>query len=375
MPVVNRVLIVGGGIAGMSLAIGLQRVGIVAEIVEIDPHWRVYGAGITITGPSLRAFERLGVLGRIEELGFCYDATSICDAGGNVIVASRVAGRPLGPTVPNGCGILRPVLHRILSEAVRTSGAAVRLGVGVAAVEERDGQAEIAFTDGSAGRYDLVVGADGIHSRLRELVFPGAPPPRFTGQGCWRAVAPRPSMVDGGRVYVGGPVKAGVTPVSREEMYLFLLQHVPDNPRMPKERWPELLSAQLQGFKGPLGAVRDSLGSASNVNYRPLEWLLLSPPWHRGRVLLIGDAAHATTPHLASGAGLAVEDALVLVELLCSDCTHAEALDGFTRRRFERCRMVVENSVRLGELEMSHAPAVEHAELQRTSMRALNAPI
>jgi 2-polyprenyl-6-methoxyphenol hydroxylase-like FAD-dependent oxidoreductase len=199
--------------------------------------------------------------------------------------------------------------------------------------------------------------------------------PEFTGQGCWRALTPRPAEVEGARVFVGGPVKAGVTPVSRDEMYLFLLQHVPDNPRMPEERWPELLAAEMREFGGLLGAIRDGLGPASRIVYRPLEKLLMPPPWHRGRVLLIGDAAHATTPHLASGAGLAVEDALVLADLLASDRALDEALMRFTARRYERCRMVVENSVRLGELEMRHAPASEHADLQRASMRALNEPI
>ena len=157
---------------------------------------------------------------------------------------------------------------------------------------------------------------------------------------------------------VGGPVKAGITPVSQDEMYLFLLQHVPGNPRMPEERWPELLAEQLRGFGGALGAVRDSLDASARINYRPLEKLLLPPPWHRGRAILIGDAAHATTPHLASGAGLAVEDALVLARAaLRPTLALEEALQRFTARRYERCRMVVENSVRLGELEMRRAPA------------------
>ena len=110
----ERVLIVGGGIAGMALAIVLQRAGIAAEIAEIDKDWRVYGAGITITGPTLRALDRLGLLDAVVSEGYCYDATRICDAAGNVIMASRVSGRPMGPRIPNGGGILRPVLHRIL---------------------------------------------------------------------------------------------------------------------------------------------------------------------------------------------------------------------------------------------------------------------
>jgi 2-polyprenyl-6-methoxyphenol hydroxylase-like FAD-dependent oxidoreductase len=372
---VERVLVLGGGIAGMALAIVLQRAGIAAEIAEIDMDWRVYGAGITITGPTLRALDRLGLLDAVVNEGYCYDATRICDAAGNVILASRVSGRPLGAGIPNGGGILRPVLHRILSAATRASGAEVRLGVSVATVEQTDDAVSVAFTDGARATYDLVVGADGVHSRLRAVLFPGALKPVFTGQGCWRAVVPRPADIDCAHVYVGGPVKAGITPVSQNEMYLFLLQHVPDNPRMAEQRWPQLLAEQLRGFGGALGAIREQLDRSARINYRPLEKLLLPAPWHRGRAILIGDAAHATTPHLASGAGLAVEDALVLGEGLASDAGLEDVLQRFTARRYERCRMVVENSVRLGELEMARAPAQEQAELQRASMLALTEPI
>ncbi|HEY5963708.1 MAG TPA: FAD-dependent monooxygenase, partial [Xanthobacteraceae bacterium] len=137
----------------------------------------------------------------------------------------------------------------------------------------------------------------------------------------------------------------------------------------------ELLAAQLRNFGGVLGAIRDGLGPASRINYRPLEKVIQPRPWHRGRAILVGDAAHATTPHLASGAGLAVEDALILAEFLASGIAVDEALTRFTARRYERCRMVVENSVRLGELEMRHAPGEEQAALQRESMLALNAEI
>jgi len=99
-------------------------------------------------------------------------------------------------------------------------------------------------------------------------------------------------------------------------MYLYLLQHVPNNRWMPPEQWPALLAAELSEFGGLIGEVREGLGPSSRINYRPLESLLLKSPWYRGRVLLIGDAAHATTPHVGYGAGLAVEDGIVLTELL-----------------------------------------------------------
>ena len=374
MTSVNRVLIVGGGIAGMSLAIALSRSGIASEIVEADPDWRIYGAGITITGPTLRAFHQLGLLERIEAEGYCYNATRICDTDGRIIVPSRVSGRPLGEHIPNGGGIMRPVLHRILSDATRASGAKVRLGVTVTAIRQDGAGVSATLTDGTECTADLLVSADGIHSSVRAMLFPDAPRPMLTGQGCWRAVLPRAPQIDGAHVFVGA-VKAGIVPVSREEMYLFLLQHVPDNPRMPEDRFPELLAAQLRNFGGVLGAIRDGLGPASRINYRPLEKVLQPRPWHRGRAILVGDAAHATTPHLASGAGLAVEDALILAEFLTSGIAVEQALTRFTARRYERCCMVVENSVRLGELEMRHAPGEEQAALQRESMLALNAEI
>jgi 2-polyprenyl-6-methoxyphenol hydroxylase-like FAD-dependent oxidoreductase len=267
------------------------------------------------------------------------------------------------------------VLHGILAQATRMSGASVRLGVSVRSVEPAVNAVAVGFTDGSSDRYDLVVGADGVHSAVRRMVFPRSPEPEFTGQGCWRAVAVRPAEIDRAHVFIGGRVKAGVTPVSRDEMYLFLLQTVPGDVRMPQERWPELLAEQLRGFGGVLGTIRGALGEGARINYRPLEKLSLPPPWHGGRVVLIGDAVHATTPHLASGAGLAVEDALVLCEELQSNATLDRALTGFAQRRYERCRMVVENSARLGELEMHSASMQDQAELSRASMEALNAPI
>jgi 2-polyprenyl-6-methoxyphenol hydroxylase-like FAD-dependent oxidoreductase len=375
MSCVERVLIVGGGVAGMALAISLQRAGITTEIAEIDRDWRVYGAGITLTGPALRALDRLGLLAQIAADAACYDATRICDVEGRIILPSRVSGRPLGPNIPNGGGILRPVLHAILSAATRTSGATINLGVGVVDIEQAGDAVAVAFTGGATSSYDLVVAADGAHSRARDILIADGAKPAFTGQGCWRAVVPRPAEIDCGHVYIGGPVKAGVTPVSRDEMYLFLLQQAPGNPRLPEDKWPGLLAEQLRPFGGMLGVIRDGLNAASRINYRPLESLLVPPPWHRGRAILIGDAAHATTPHLASGAALALEDALVLAELLRAEAKVDLAFARFMTRRYERCRMVVENSRRLGEMEMAGEPVTEQAELSRCSALALCEPI
>jgi 2-polyprenyl-6-methoxyphenol hydroxylase-like FAD-dependent oxidoreductase len=373
MPVVDRVLIVGAGISGMSLAICLRQAGITTDLIEINSSLGTYGAGISLTGPGLRASDRLGVLSRVKREGYCSDCAKFCDAAGNVLFTTPPK-RQLGNDVPNGGGIMRPVLHAILADATQASGAQIRLGVTVTRLEDTERSVEVIFSDGSQSAYDLVVGADGINSRIRAMLFPDAPSPAFTGQGCWRAVAQRPPDIDVTHLFLGGPVKTGLNPVSQSEMYMFVLQHAPDNPRLPSSDLHKPLAALLDGFKGPIGRVRDELGPHSRIVYRPLEKLLLAPPWHKGHAVLIGDSAHATTPHLASGAAIGLEDAIVLTEELVEGPTLEEALERFMARRFERCRLVVENSAMLGVLEMQAAPVKQHTALSQQSAAALAQP-
>ena len=218
------------------------------------------------------------------------------------------------------------------------------------------------------------MGADGIHSQLRGMLFPQAPAPRFTGQGCWRVVAPRPPEVDRLEMYFGGPVKLGINPVSDQEVYLFALEHVPDNPFFaPESRVPHL-TGLLAPYGGAVAAVRESIRRPEQINYRPLEWILLPAPWYAGRVVLIGDAAHATTPHLASGAGLAAEDGLVLAQELQGQDSVDAALRAFMQRRYERVRQVVETSVHIGELEMAGDRANQANALAGATLGALQTP-
>ena len=349
---VNNVLVVGGGIGGMSAALSMARRGIAVTLIDSDPNWRVYGAGITITGMSLRAFDDLGVLDAIRERGFVHNGMRPRRFTGEPLGEPRLAP-PGAPPVLLGGGIMRPVLHDILSTRVRAAGIAVSLGVTVETLTQ-DGQGvDVALTDGTTARYDLVVGADGIFSTMRAMIFPDAPKPKFTDQGCWRIVADRPPEIDRSEIYFGGPLKLGMSPISQTQMYVFLLEHVPGNPWFAPETHVAHLSALMAPFGGNVPAIRAALGEDSQINYRPLEWLLLPDPWYKGRVVLIGDAAHATTPHMASGAGLAVEDGLALADELGKTDDVAKALRRFMDRRFERAKLVVESSVRSGELEIA----------------------
>ena len=373
MGAVAKVLIVGGGSSGMSLAICLRRIGVQVDLIDQDPQWRPIGAGLSLNGASLAAFKRAGVLERMRVEGHFHAGLELYDLDGKLLHRAIPPPDPNG--LPMGGGILRPVLHRILADATRSAGAEIRLGVTIDSLRDEGSGVLVRSTDGEERRYELVVGADGLHSQVRELVFPEAPRPRFTGQGCWRAVFPRPAELDYVQMYMDSHHKAGLNPVSREEMYMFLLEHVPDNRRMPEPHWPELLAERLAPFGGIWRGLRASLSPESRVNYRPLEMLLLPPPWYRGRVVLIGDAAHATTPHAAYGCGLAVEDAVVLAEELGRESSVEAGLERFMQRRFERCRAVVEGSARLGELEMTHASLGEHQAVSAALGRAIAQPI
>lgn len=371
----RRILIIGGGFSGMSAAIELCRLGAEVDLVEIDPGWRNYGAGISLGGATLRALRRLGVLDAFLREGSAADGVRICLPHGPQ-VAELPTPRIAGDDVPGGGAILRPVLARILAEATRAAGANVHLGCTFTAIEQDAGGADVSFTDGQRRRYDLVVGADGLYSKVRDALFPGAPRPRYSGQAVWRAVLPRPAEVETATMWIGPQVKPGVNPVSKTEMYLFVTEPRPNNDHVDPATFVDHLRALLAPFPAPLlQSIREQFGADSRIVFRPLEGLLMPRPWSRGRVVLIGDTVHATTPHLASGACIGIEDAIVLAEELGRGPDLAAALAAFEARRWERCRMVVENSARLGEIEIAGGDKEEHARIMRESLMALAQPI
>src|SRR4051812_8180194 len=177
----SKALIIGAGIGGMSAAIALRRIGVAVDLIDIDPDWKVAGAGITITGPTLRAFKDLGLYDEIAARGYVGEGIRVCDVAGNYL---REIPTPMPPDagVAGGGGVTRPALHKILSTRTLADGADVRLGVSVAALDQDAAGVDVTFDDGTAGRYDMVVGADGIYSRTRTQLFPDAAKPEYTGQ-------------------------------------------------------------------------------------------------------------------------------------------------------------------------------------------------
>ena len=370
----KSILIVGGGVGGMAAAISLSHTGHKVELIDLDAQWRVYGAGITITGPTLRAFKALGVLPEIQQQAYTGEGIQVCSTDGARLAVLPTPVRP-EDGIPGCGGIMRPVLHKILSERVLAAGVNVRLGLTVEKLTQSANQVEVTLTDGSSSVRDLVIGADGLFSQIRHMIFPDSPAPEYTGQSAWRAQLQRPPEIDRRHFFLGGPYKVGLTPVSNERMYMFLLENSPEKRRIPEEDLAAELERLTRAYGGIIREIGKSLTAENTIVHRPLEAFLLPGPWYRGRVLLIGDAAHPTTPQLASGAGLAAEDGLVLAEEMAKSADIDLALKRYMARRYERCLLVVRNSLEIGRREQAGRPISEQTALVEQSLNALAAPI
>lgn len=371
---IKHILVVGGGIGGMSAAIACRAQGIAVDLIDIDPLWRVYGAGITITGPTLRAFRQLGILEEVRREGFFFEQVRFFDQDGNPLGA--MATPVLEDGLPPAGGILRPALHRILSERTRAAGVDIRLGVTAVGFAQSDAGVCATFSDGTERRYDAVVGSDGANSSLRQHLFANAPPLAFTGQGCWRLLADRPPDLTCSHIYFGNDNgKVGINPCAPDKVYLFASVSMPGNPFIGEDDLVDGMRRILAPYGGHVRDIHDTLGSHSSIIYRPLSTMLLPAPWHRGAVGLIGDAVHPTTPHLASGAGISVEDGLVLAWEMGAAPDAETAWERFTARRFARARLVVENSLSIVNLERDPGNGLEVKRLMSESAFELAKPI
>lgn len=376
MAAVKKVLIIGGGFSGMSAAIKMRSHGIEVDLVEIDPEWCELGAGITINGASMRALENLGLYDQVVDQGCVTDGVAIHLAHGPLIMELPTPS-PVGSSVGGSGGIFRPTLARIMSKAVLEAGVDVRLDCTYSNIQQTDNRIEVAFTDGNTRQYDLVVAADGVHSSIRKEYFPEVPEPEYIGQGVWRAIMPRPESINQVTMWMGHHLKLGVNPVSATHMYMFITEDRPNKEHIARETWPEVLASLMKEFPNPVveALIPHIFKEEANIDYRPLANLLVKQPWNKGRLVMIGDTVAATTPHLASGAGIGIESGIVLADELAANDDLQTAFDVFHERRWERCRMVVENSARLCNIEINGGDKIEHSKLMGQSLKALEQPI
>ncbi|NWG52976.1 MAG: FAD-dependent oxidoreductase [Hydrogenophilaceae bacterium] len=348
-----RILIVGGGIGGLTSAIALGRRGFEVAIIERDPTWSVYGVGIIQQANVIRAMAQLGVVEDYIHAGFGFDGVEIFAPDGRRLAA--VQSPRLVEGYPANVGIGRKALQAVLSERARSSGAQIKLGVTVHALEDDGEGVAVRFSDGGADRYDLLIGADGLYSQIRTILFPDASKPLFENQGVWRYNFPRPADVVCLHAYEG-PRGIGLVPLSNDVMYMYLTTPEPGNPRYLREGLAQTMRGKLAGAAPRIAALAEAITDDDGVVYKPLESVFLDGPWYKGRCVLIGDAAHATTPHLGQGAGMAIEDSLVLADELARFDRIEDALEAFQARRQDRCRYIVEASRAICRAQVAGEP-------------------
>jgi 2-polyprenyl-6-methoxyphenol hydroxylase-like FAD-dependent oxidoreductase len=375
MAAIGKALVVGGGIGGLTAAVALRRAGIAVDLVEIKNNWSVYGVGIIQPNNVMRALDRVGLAQACVDNGGAYPGWRIFSET-NALVFEASASNRAAPAFPPYNGITRPILQSILHEAAISLGTRTRLGVTVKEAEETDKGLLVTCTDDTREYYDLLIAADGINSAARTRIFGDEIVPRFTGQSVWRYNFARPADMIWGEVYYGSGTKVGLVPMSPTTMYMFLVTAEPSNPRMPPDQLAALMSDRLGDYTGRVGSLRELITDSAAVVYKPMESVLLPQPWYRGRQLIIGDAAHATTPHLAQGAAMAIEDAVLLGELLSQDRSLSSALEEFMARRFARAKYVVDCSDQIAawELEQWNSiinPAARPGELLHEATMAL----
>jgi 2-polyprenyl-6-methoxyphenol hydroxylase-like FAD-dependent oxidoreductase len=354
MAAVKKVAIVGSGVAGLAAGIGLARAGVEVDLFEGKPELGIGGSGISLQGNALRVFDALGVWDDIGAAGYAFDGLNLRAPGpGAPVVAALPDVKTGGPDYPAAMGMPRPDLARILFAHAEKVGVRTRFGAHVTGVESDDDGVEVIVDGTSAGRYDLLIGADGLNSTVRELIGIDTKPAP-TGMGIWRTFVSRPAEVEKSELYYGGPVYiAGYTPTGENTMYAFLVEKAQDRVAVTPEEATRIMLEESRAYEGPWNAIRADLEAGATANYTWFTSHVVPAPWNRGRAVVIGDAAHSCPPTIAQGAAQALEDAFVLTELLIArDEVDQRLWDEFHARRLPRATAVVEASTRLGQWQI-----------------------
>lgn len=351
-------LVVGGGIAGVLTATLLHRIGHTVTLIERTPAFAPVGAGIILAANAISVLSALGI--DLSADGHPMRRMLVRAADG-----SWASGMDLekirdqvGPVYSFHRAELHAALQRHLPAGVRLMTGTTLEGLKIGEeVHVRLRRREAGADDADGAAFDLVIGADGLHSAVR-AALPDPPALRYSGYGCWRALAPDPGLTDTLECW-GRGARVGLVPLRNRRVYLFLVHNAP---LQPAPAWEQSLAA-FAPFADPCGPIIASILPESRI-YHPLQELE-APVWGNPRCWLIGDAAHAMTPNQGQGAGMAIEDALALA--LCLKAHGADhgpdqepdleaAHAAFVALRHERVRKVQLDSRRFGAVAHWESP-------------------
>lgn len=351
-----RVIVVGGGIGGLTAAMVLKKFGAEVEVFERAPTFDPVGAGITIQANAMAVFDALGVT---------LPAEDVCSIGrfqmitstGRVLMSGNSDDMDVGFSSVN---IHRADLHSALLSELRALNVACHQGCEFRSFVDRDGEVVASFADGSHHRCDLLIGADGMHSVVRQcLLGEAARPTRYSGQTCWRFAMDAPDLVPEVTIERWSPGRrAGVIPLAKGRIYVYLVRSAERGTPGPGSSRPEVLRRHFEGGSEQLDTILHRLDPQVAIHHGDLE----DQPqieFGRDRVVLIGDAAHAMTPNMGQGAGTAIEDAAMLGLAFSEswrDLTSVPAK--LKEHRLHRVRRIQTTSWRIGQMAHVRNPVL-----------------
>ncbi len=360
----ERVLVVGAGIGGLVFARALERAGFEASVFERAPSFAPVGAGILVQAGAMLALRRLGLDDAVFAAGSEVTLGLGLTSTGKVLQSTPMGflSDEVGARI---VAIHRAKLHEIFVGALERTR--VSLGKQCVGFDDDGAGVTLRFSDGSSERGALLVGADGIHSAVRRQLF-GDEPPRYAGYTSWRGIAPRPPRIESGRVAEmwGRGLRFGYAAVDADTIYWFAVANAEEGGQDDDPRRAVL--ERFGDFAEPVMAL---------VEATPKERVFRTdicdrPPiasWSRGRVTLIGDAAHPTTPNLGQGGCMAIEDAVTLAHCLSTSDSHEAAFAAYERLRVARTSRIVEASWifgRIAQLEGAVSTALRNFAMRLT---------
>ena len=341
-----KVAIIGGGIAGLTTAIALQQIGVTCTIYESAPDVKPLGAGIVLAANAMKALEKLNLSERVLAKGRLLNAFSILDQQGKIITKTN------SPAVREKYGADNFAIHRAdLHELLRSelTQANLRTNKQFTFFEKEEATIRLYFKDGSSEEVDYLLACDGIHSMVRKQLLPEANP-RYAGYTCWRAVVNMPhlSLTEATETW-GTEGRFGIVPLTAGRIYFFAcLPAAANNPVTKNYQVADLLR-HFHNFHSP---VPDILHHTRNEQLIWNNICDLKPLKHFafGNILLLGDAAHATTPNMGQGACQAIEDAVILATEWKQNTLVEHTFRNFEKKRLKRTSYITVQSRRIGQM-------------------------
>jgi FAD-dependent urate hydroxylase len=345
-----KAIIIGAGIGGLTAAIAMRKAGIQADLYESKSEVRLNGAGLGLGPNAVKALELLGLGDALQRAGMPVRQVQILSQEGKVLSRMGAPDRSKNAD-PEQVTVLRADLLGFLVDALG-AGEAIHTGKTCVDFEQGEDGVTVKFEDGSTEEADLLVGADGIRSVVRGKLFPEAKP-RYSGYTCWRTVVQAGSSLRYDRELFtetwGSNGRFGIVPLSDNRIYWFACVNAPYNDPVMKRVTIADLAKRFAGYHSPISDLL-KLSSQDAILHHDIEYLPPIKRFGRGRVVLIGDAAHAMTPNMAQGAGQAIEDALFLAEHVSRWPNFASALKGYENDRVSRTGTITRMSGRIGRM-------------------------